>query len=564
MSAPLSTLRFAWRAVQQRPRRYWRSVAGFAMFVLGPLATGWLVGRGYHALELGEQRRVWWFAAAAIASELARALGLWFGAMNWTRTWVHAESLMRANMLQAQLASGGPRAGDPVPSAGEAITHFRDDVEDVLMLADNFLDVWFSGIFIAVAGMVLGGINLPAAAALAGPLLLVVLVTRVLDARIRRFRIDDRAAAQAVTGMVGDTMSAVTTVKVNHATEPVLARLAQLLERRRHTAVRDRLLEEGVMAFGRGMTDIAFGLAILAATPALAAGTFGVGELAVFVGYMGWLGFMPRLIGRLLARRKQTGVAIERMSALVAQRHNAEVVRTHALPLEADEDRARLPAERPVRVPLEELRVDELVARYRGGAGVGPVSFRLRRGDFTVITGPVGSGKTTLLRCLVGLARDAQTSGEVYWNGIRLEDRAAFLVPPNAAFLPQVPQLISDSLGDNIALGDVPEHALEEALHLAELGDDLRVMPNRHATLIGPRGLRLSGGQRQRVATARALIHRPELVVLDDLSSALDVETEVRLWDNLAKAGMTVLAVSHRSVAFERATQVLRLENGRF
>ena len=88
-------------------------------------------------------------------------------------------------------------------------------------------------------------------------------------------------------------------------------------------------------------------------------------------------------------------------------------------------------------------------------------------------------------------------------------------------------------------------------------------MPDGADTLIGPRGLRLSGGQRQRLATARALVHDPELVVLDDLSSALDVETEVQLWTNLADAAMTVIAVSHRAVAFDRADQVLRLDAGR-
>ena len=132
-------------------------------------------------------------------------------------------------------------------------------------------------------------------------------------------------------------------------------------------------------------------------------------------------------------------------------------------------------------------------------------------------------------------------------------------MPPNAAFLSQVPQLISDSVADNVGLGPVVRRALAAALELAAIADDIDRDARRRATLIGPRGLRLSGGQRQRLATARALVHSPELVVLDDLSSALDVETELELWRNLADAGMTVLAVSHRAVAFERADQVITL-----
>jgi ATP-binding cassette subfamily B protein len=186
----------------------------------------------------------------------------------------------------------------------------------------------------------------------------------------------------------------------------------------------------------------------------------------------------------------------------------------------------------------------------------------MRRGDFVVLTGPVGSGKSTLLRAVLGLSWQTEVVGEVRWNGEVLTDPAAFMVPPNAAFLPQVPQLVSDSVRDNVGLGPVTDADLTRALSLAAITDDVAEMPDGDRTMIGPRGLRLSGGQRQRLATARALVHAPELVVLDDLSSAVDVETELRLWDNLAAAGLTVLAVSHRAVAFERADQVLRLDHG--
>ena len=234
------------------------------------------------------------------------------------------------------------------------------------------------------------------------------------------------------------------------------------------------------------------------------------------------------------------------------------------MPIGLRDKRPRPDTDRPARVPLDDLDVQHLSALYSTGAGVRDVSFTVPRGSFIVLTGPIWSGKSTLLRAVLGLAHQADVTGDVLWNGVRLEDRAAFLIPPNAAFLPQVPQLISDSVADNIASSESSDDAkLTLALQLAAVLADIEVMPEGARTLIGPRGLRLSGGQRQRVATARALVHSPELVVLDDLSSALDIETELQLWANLSAAGITVLAVSHRAVAFERADQVLRLEGGR-
>jgi ATP-binding cassette subfamily B protein len=302
---------------------------------------------------------------------------------------------------------------------------------------------------------------------------------------------------------------------------------------------------------------------LLSAAGAMAAGRFSVGQLAVFSAYLGWLSFLPRMVGRMLARRKQVSVAFDRMSLLVADTNADNTVTDRLLPIGLRQHRTRPFATRPDRVPLDVLDVRHLTARYRSGYGVNDVSFSVRRGSFTVITGPIGSGKSTLLRALLGLAHQAEVTGDVVWNGEVLADRGAFLIPPNAAFLPQVPQLISDSVADNIALGAIDEAKLSLALELAAVLADIEEMPDGTRTLIGPRGLRLSGGQRQRVATARALVHSPELVVLDDLSSAVDIETELQLWSNLAAVGITVIAVSHRAVAFDRADQLLRLQDGR-
>ncbi len=564
----MSLWRLALRVAGHERRRFVLGLALFVAFFTFPVLSGWLLGQGFGALRDGDTRRVMVLAAAVAVNEVFRMASIHWGALVWTEVWVAMQTFLRANLLAAQMASGGREAGRPVGSAGEAITHFRDDVEDVAMFIDGWVDITAGLVFTVFAGFVLGRVDGRAAAVLVVPLGGVALATRALDGRIKRFRAADRAATGQVSALLGDLMTSVTTVKVNDAAPRALERLRLLVDQRRHTAVRDRVLEEGVQAFSNGAADIGLGLVLLVTASAMASGRFAVGELAVFTAYLGWLSFLPRMTGRLLARRKQAEVAFGRMSPLVADGDVANLVVARSLPVGPRSVRARPDPVVVERVPLESLEVVDLTAGYEGRAAVTGVGFTIVRGSFTVVTGPIGSGKSTMLRALLGLAYQASTSGEVRWNGRVLDDRAAFLVPPNAAFLPQVPQLISDSLADNVALGTIetgvlPAGSLAAALRAAVVDVDVAGMANGSATMIGPRGLRLSGGQRQRVATARALIHSPELVVLDDLSSALDVETELQLWRNLAAAGMTVLAVSHREVAFERADQVLRLEHGR-
>ena len=139
------------------------------------------------------------------------------------------------------------------------------------------------------------------------------------------------------------------------------------------------------------------------------------------------------------------------------------------------------------------------------------------------------------------------------------------VVPPRAAYVPQVPRLFSETLRENVRLGaTVGDDVLVAAIRDAMLEADVATLDRGLDTLVGPRGVRLSGGQVQRAATARALVRRPDLLVVDDLSSALDVETEGLLWDRLcAPGGPAVLAVSNRRVALRRATQVLLVEDGR-
>ncbi len=563
-SAPETNVwRLAWQVSQHRAREFWLGLALWTLFFTTPAFSGYFLSRGYDALSSGDVETTMRWACLVAVSEVARMTAVHAGALVWTQVWVHMQTLLRANLLIAQMASGGPEAGQPIGSAGSAITHFRDDAEDVANFVDIMIDVTGGLVFTVIAGFVLGAADPAAAAIVVVPMAAVVLVTRILDPKLKAYRRADRAATEQVTGLLGDVMAAATTVKVNDATGATLGRLRTLVDRRRHTAVRDRVLEESVFAFSEGAASIGLGLVLIISSSALASGAFDVGRLALFVAYLGWMTFLPRMVGRLMARTKQVSVAFDRMSELVAGKDAANTVRARDLPIGLRDTRVRPVTVRPDRVELEQLTVDGLSVVHGDGTGVRNVSFEVKRGDFVVITGPIGAGKSTLLRGLLGLAWQAESTGEVGWNGSTVRDRAAFFVPPNAAFLSQVPQLISDSVADNVSLGPVADGAVATALDTAAITSDVEAMAGGVDTMIGPRGLRLSGGQRQRLALARALVHQPELLILDDLSSAVDVETEVELWENLRRRGVTVIAVSHRSVAFERATSLYRLDRGR-
>jgi ATP-binding cassette subfamily B protein len=359
--------------------------------------------------------------------------------------------------------------------------------------------------------------------------------------------------------LLAEMFGAVLTVKVAHAGGGIVNRLVGYNERRRRAGLRDQLVTQMLDTFSRVTVSLSTGLVLLLAIPAMRSGGFTVGDLALFASYVGTLVAMPRYTGRLLAGSRQAAVAVERMTALMPSAGGASLV-THR-PLFGDQP----PACEPPRADgaLRSLEVRGLTAVHpSSGRGVRDVRLTVARGSFTVITGPAGAGKTTLLRALLGLV--PVQDGAVLWNGEQVEDRSGFFVPPRCAYVPQVPRLFSDSLQDNLLLGSPDTAGVTRAVREAVFDDDVAAMPDGLATAIGPRGVRLSGGQVQRAAVARALVRRPELLLLDDVSSALDVHTERELWDGLiARRDRTLLVVSNRPATIGRADQVVRLEHGR-
>jgi ATP-binding cassette subfamily B protein len=213
---------------------------------------------------------------------------------------------------------------------------------------------------------------------------------------------------------------------------------------------------------------------------------------------------------------------------------------------------------------LQELTAANLTFHYPNSTnGIEEVNLTLRRDTLTVVTGRIGSGKTTLLRALLGLL--PVEAGEVRWNGELVTSPGDFFVPPRCSYTAQVPRLFSNTLRNNILLGlDRTDDDIYRATKLAVMDRDLEELDDDLETMVGARGVKLSGGQMQRAAAARMFIRESELLVFDDLSSALDVETERQLWERIfAEDGRTCLVVSHRRPLLRRADHVIVLKDGR-
>ncbi|MPZ27891.1 MAG: ATP-binding cassette domain-containing protein [Micromonosporaceae bacterium] len=561
----------AGRLVRVSLGRYlWGGVL-WSLFFIIPILTG-LVLKGLFDLLSGARvaglDAALWLCAAFVAVEATRGAVFWTALNFWPYWWNGAETTLRANTLRSVLTARGPAASRLPHSSGEAVARFRDDVRDLVVLTDNLVDLTGALVFTGAAFAIMASIDPVITVVLVLPLLAVLVMNRFLSAVIRRVHSRARQLGAVVTAYIGEMFAGVLAIKTSGAEAAALARLREHNRRRRKAAVADRLAMDMVDTVTGASVELSIGLVLLLSAAAMRRGDFTVGDLALFTSYVGWLTLLPRFLGRMLYRVPQGAVATERLTRLMAPYEDADhLSRRTGVWLTADPPPAltRVPERTD---PLRVLEARGLTVRYGvDGRGLHAVDLRLERGTFTVVTGAVGAGKTTLVRALLGLL--PATAGTVRWNGRVVDDPGTFLVPDRVAYAGQVPRLFSESLRENLLLGwPAGADELTRALELATFEQDLAGMPDGLDTLVGPRGVRLSGGQVQRATAARALVRSPDLLVVDDLSSALDVETEQLLWERIAGAARdgqgpaTLLVISHRRAALERADQVVVLDRG--
>jgi len=591
----LSVWKGTWALIRFRPWPFVASMLFGIVFLLLELVPGLISRRFFDELTGSAPAAigVGTLLALFIAVHLGRLLaGVGYEWAGWVVRSANGV-LMGANFMTNILAKPAAR---PMPvEPGDAIHRLDRDLGDF-----SDFPTWLSqqvgeAIFFLFAVVIMARINPRITAIALLPLLLVFFINRVAWRRHLLYDRATRVASSRVTGFLGEILGGVQAVKVADAEAGALRYFDTLSETRRRAGVRQSTFQTLAFSAGQSMGDIAIALVVLLAGNVIRSGGMSVGDFVLFVSYLTIAVQFPADTGSFISEIAQQRVVLDRLQEMHPDAPPASIVARRPIYDKGGAPDVTLPA-RTAADRLERLEVVGLTYLHdsRGAGeqgsrgeidppllsrspaplpergGIDNVSFTLPRGSFTVITGRVGSGKTTLLRALLGLL--PPDGGEVRWNGAPLADPAAHFTPPRSAYTPQVPRLFSQPLRDNILLGLPDDGRLAAALHTAVMEPDIAALEAGLDTVVGPRGVRLSGGQVQRAAAARMLARDAELLVFDDLSSALDVETEALLWARLVgapdertagAARPTCLVVSHRRPALRRADNILVLDGGR-
>ncbi|PYE50303.1 ABC transporter ATP-binding protein [Paenibacillus barcinonensis] len=504
-----------------------------------------------------------WLAVPLIVIALFRLtrVGTFFVAFYaWVTYMYHIQAILRTNMLAGIMRWPGRNLP---ASPGEAMSRFRDDVDEVVEYIESWVDFWGRLVFAVVSIIIMANINWKITLVAVLPLVIVTLLNNLSGNRARKYAQVNREATGRITSFIAETFGAVQALKLGQAEENVAARFNLLNEERRQAALRDSLFKQWMKSLNQHVLSICTGLILLMCAAEMKAGHFTVGDFALFTSYLVNIGFSISLFGYMVFQHKRLKVSYDRMRTLFRPGEEDQIMESREIYLY--EDPPELKHERRnMNEKFHELEVKHLSYRYGSSAnGIHDINFKLKRGQFLVITGRIGSGKSTLVRTLLGLL--PKQEGEIVWNGEHV-DPATFLMPPRAAYTPQVPRLFSDTLRENIVQGKVGEtdQAMEKAIRLAVLDQDIQQLDQGLETPVGPRGVMLSGGQIQRSATARMLMTEADLFIFDDLSSALDVETEQKVWEGLFQENdVTCIAVSHRKAALTKADHIIVMKDGR-
>ena len=414
----------------------------------------------------------------------------------------------------------------------------------------RYVDRWVDfaiGLVVVVVTAVLGGTML------AGAVLLSVMALTALTSLLGS-PVAGRTAAAASTARAQfgrslvSVLESIHTVKLSASTAAVHAHLRRVDGGRVDAAVREHRIQSAL----DGVPVVLVQAGVVAAWAIHVAGGWGLATALLVSGAVAGFEWFGRVAGSVITEAPGVRAWHQETSRLAGGRELMDLPAGVDLVAGTGTPVVSGPSHR-----LDSLTLVDFGALHDDGTiGVHGIDLEVHRGELVLVLGRVGSGKSSLLAALAGLAH---TTGSLAWNGVEIVDTEGFMRPGRVAYVAQIPRVLSGSFADNVRLDH--ERSVAGPFEHARLARDIDDAGGPDS-VVGHRGVRLSGGQVQRLALARALATDSELLVADDVSSALDATTEVELWDTMRASGRTVIGSTTKRAALARADRVVVFVDG--
>ena len=437
-------------------------------------------------------------------------------------------------------------------SVGEITSRLNNDVTQLRIFfafgALQVLNVIFISIF-TVSKM--ASIDSTLTALAISPMLFMLLLTKFVMPHLYRSMRENTEALGRLTGKVSEAFSQVHVVQMMNAVPAISSRLEPdnlAIFKSNSRTIWLRTLTWPVMTVLIGLSQFA---TLTWGGQQIMLGQLTVGDIMAFNIYIGMLTFPFASLGIILNVYQRAKPAAERIQIL--NNITPETASGKPSPSTA------------LRTPYL-LEVKDLSFRWSDGRpGVEGVSFTVTPGERIGVFGKIGSGKSTLFNLITKLYPVNQ--GQVFLDGQDIQQELPERIRKIIGYAQQTPLLLSESIRSNMCLGyegsDIPLSRLREAARQADILDDIERFPDAWDTLIGERGIKLSGGQKQRLALARLLLRQSKIIILDDVLSAVDHETESRLINSLLDTKAALIVASHRISILKPCHKIIILDKGK-
>jgi ATP-binding cassette, subfamily B, multidrug efflux pump len=391
------------------------------------------------------------------------------------------------------------------------------------------------------------------------PMFLMLLITKAVMPKLHAAMRENTEALGRLTGKIAESFSQVHVIQSMNAVDIMLERSKPDNDTIFTSNIRTVKLRTTVWPVMIVLIGISQFATLAWGGKLVIAGTLTVGDIMAFNIYIGMLTFPFASLGIILNVYQRAKPAAERLETLTNLPAEGIIFNESASGHSITSD-AGMASTKIV------LDVSHISLRWPDGrVGLDDVSFTVAEGERVGIFGTIGSGKSTLFNILTRLHQ--QDNGQITLQGKNTLTMKPEMVRRIISYGLQQPLLFSESVRSNLSLGldenEITQEDLDKAARRAHVYDDIMRLPHKWDTLIGENGIKLSGGQKQRLALARLLLRPSKIIILDDVLSAVDHETEHRLIKSLLETKTALVISSHRVSILEPCDKVLVLKNGR-